>query len=511
MTSLGADIPSGPAPGKHWVSALLALGLCAVLSGCISMAPRQRVPEAVAQLPSSFIAAEVAGKYRPAAWWHGFEDETLNALVDEALRDNLDIAEAAARLARARAQARLAASTLFPTINANAGSNYSDTPLSGSALGGFGIGPNRLVTENYSLGLGASYEIDLFGRARDDWRARRADAYAAAEDFRAVQLAAAAEAISTYFEIVDARRQIELAVLGTDVLGDRVERTEERYQRGLVESFELYQVRQQLRDIEASLPLRESALDSADGRLAVLLRDYPEELKGRLAQPLRPRLVFDPVPAGLPSQLLAQRPDVAAAWQRLEAARLTIGARRAERFPSLQINGSVGAQGGNPSSATKFNSNWAVSLASSIVAPIFDGGRIAANLKVARATYDERAAAYAKAVLNAYREAAFAIGDYQEKRQRYRLILSQLGDAEASRDLQARRFQAGVGSYIAYLDALSAVYQVSSSLSQAGRDVALARLGVHRALGGDWATGEALEPVEMEVAPEATGPEGEGQ
>jgi len=480
--------------------ALLAAASCAALAGCISMAPKQRVPEVAERLPVAYSGADAAGDYRPAAWWRAFEDEALDALVDEALRDNLDIAEAAARVERARAQARLAMSTLFPKIDAQAGSTYSDTPLSGSALGAFGIPVNRLEVENYSLGLGASYEIDLFGRNRDDWRARRADALAAREDFRSVQLAAAAEAIATYFEIVDARRQIELARLGTDVLADRVQRTEERYQRGLVESFELYQVRQQLRDIEASLPLRQSALESAEGRFAVLLRDYPEDLKERISGPLRPRLVFEPVPAGLPSELLSQRPDVAAAWQRLEAARLAIGARRAERFPSLRISGSAGAQGGEPKNATQFNANWAVSLTSNIVAPIFDAGRISANIKAARATYDERAAAYARAVLGAYREATFAITDYQEKRRRYGLIAAQLADAEASRDLQARRFRSGVGSYIAWLDATRAVYQVESSLSGAARDVAVARLGVHRALGGGWAAGDGFEPVAMDDA-----------
>jgi NodT family efflux transporter outer membrane factor (OMF) lipoprotein len=481
---------------------LLLLLLPALLSACISMAPEQETPEAVSRMPAAYAAPDAIGEYRPAAWWRSFEDETLDALVEEALRDNLDIAEAAARLERARAQARIARSALFPSLDANAGSTYSNTPLSGSALGAFGIPRNRLEVESYSLGLGASYELDLFGRNRDDWRARRADAYAAAEDFRAVQLAAAAQAISTYFEIVDGRRQIELLLLATDVLADRVERTEERYQRGLVESFELYQVRQQLRDSEASLPLRESALASAEGRFALLLRDYPEDLRTRLAGPLRPRLVFAPVPAGLPSELLAQRPDVAAAWQRLEAARLAIGARRAERFPSISISGSIGGQGANPGDAVDFGTNWAASLASNIVAPIFDAGRISANIRAARATYDERAAAYAGAVLNAYREVDFAIEDYEEKRQRYALITAQLADARASRDLQARRFRAGVGGYIAYLDAQRAVHQVEASLSAAAHDVALARLGVHRALGGDWSDAETFAPVAMEKARE---------
>lgn len=467
-----------------------ALLLCVamMLPGCVSLAPEVSVPDSVSAMPADYGKAEIDGAYRPAQWWRAFEDPTLDALVDEALADNLDIAEAAARVEQAAAQARIARSALLPSLDATFGSNYSDNPLSGSPFGSIagGAGPTRIETETYSATLGAAYEIDLFGRARNDLLAARADAAAAEFDYRAVQLAAAAQAISTYFEIVDGRRQIELTLLTTDVLADRVARTEDRYRSGLAESFELYQVRQDLRTSQASLPLRETALTAAQGRLAVLLRDYPEQLQAKLAGPLRPRLVFEPVPAGLPAELLAQRPDVSAAWQRFEAARLRIGARRAERFPAIRLNGSIGGQGGDPGAALDLGSNWALSLASSIVAPIFDAGRISAQVKAARASYDASAAAYARAVLNAYREANVAIEDYEEQRQRYGLIRSQLADAEATLDLQARRYRSGVGSYVAYLDALRATYQLQSGLSAAARDVALARLGVHRALGGDW-------------------------
>ena len=471
--------------------------LAAALGGCTVLVPDRNVPEVVSRLPETFpVAQEAPGTYRPRAWWHGFEDNTLNALVDEALDQNLDLAEAAARVERASAQAHVARASLFPSISAGAGSNYSDTSTAGTPIGKF-ANLDRLRSETYSLSLGASYEVDLFGRARSNQLARRADARAAEHDFRAVQLATAAETIATYFEIVDTRRQIELALVTADVLADRVERTEERYLRGLVESYELYQVRQELRTAQAALPLREETLDAAEGRLAVLLRDYPQEIEKKIAGPLHPRLDFSPVPAGLPVGLLAQRPDVAAAWERLDAARLTIGARRAERFPAISLSGSIGTQGDTPGAAFKTAQNWALTLASNIVAPIFDGGRIAANVAVARADYDARAAAYARAVLEAYREVTSATEQYEEERQRYRLILAQLADAEASLDLQARRFGSGVGSYIAYLDSLRAVYQVRASLSAAARGVALARLGVHRALAGDWTSDRKLAPVAM--------------
>lgn len=466
------------------------LGLLA-LGGCVSLAPEAEIPAVVAALPETYSAgsndapAELKD-YHPASWWTDFNDPVLNRLVDRALDANLDIAEAAARVEQVRIQARLARSALSPTLEATSGASYSDSSLSGSAFGNFAGGASRLVTESYSLGLGAAYEIDLFGRSRGDLLAARSDAIAAEQDYRAVRLATAAQTISAYFDSVDARRQIALNALMTDVVAERVARTQTRYQRGLVQSFELYQVRQDLRSLEASLPARNIASDAARSQLALLLSHYPQEVAGLLDQPLTPRLVFDDVPTGLPAQLLEQRPDVAAAWARMEAARIRIGARRAERYPSLRLSASTGSQGADPFSVFDFGQNWLLSLGANIVAPILDGGRISANIDGARATYDQASAVYARSVLTAYNEVHQALSAYEEHRNRYRLILAQLDDAQASLGLQADRYGAGVGDYVGYLDALRTSHQVEANLSSAAHDVALARLGVHRALGGDW-------------------------
>lgn len=458
----------------------------ALLAGCVSMAPEAELPPVLQAMPDNFPMAEVEGDYRPAAWWSAFNDPVLDALVADALDANLDIAQAAARAERAAAQARASRAGLLPALEGSAGGSYSDTPLSGGAFSNFPGAPTRLSNETYSLGLAASYEVDLFGRVRNDFAAARADALAAEQDYRAARLATAAETISAYFDVVDARYQIANTTAALDVLADRAARTEERYRRGLAESFELYQIRQELRGLEASLPGRQSALAAAEGRLALLLAEYPQALDQRLDTSLMPRLVFEPVPMGLPAELLAQRPDVAAAWERLEAARLRIGARKAERFPALRLTAGTGTQGGAIGNVVDFNQNWLLQLAANVTAPIFDGGRINANIAAARATYDEAAAAYGKSVLNAWREVDLAVTDYEEQRARYRLIAAQLTEAQASADLQAERYRSGVADYTAYLDALRALRQVESSLSSAGRDVALARLGVHRALGGDW-------------------------
>lgn len=476
---------------RHSGARGLALAGAFALAGCVSMAPEAETVALVEQIPDAFEqAGEPVGEetYTPQNWWSLFEDPVLDGLVTRALASNLDIVESAARLRQVSAQARISRAALLPQANVSGNASDTSTPIDGLAFGNLAGGApiTRIDNQAYSLTLGASYELDLFGRNRDDFRAARQDAIASAADLKTVKLTAAAETISAYFEYVDAARQIALTEKTIEVLRDRASRTDERFERGLADSLELYQIRQDLRSTESSLPQLRSGLVATQTRLALLLGTYPGELDDALGQPLRPRLVFDPVPAGLPVDLLAQRPDVKANYERLEAARLRIGARRADRFPSITLTPSIGTQGGDPGSVFDFADNWASSLVAAITAPLFDGGRIKANIAAARAQYDQQAAAYARSVISAFGEVEGALADYEEQRTRYALVVAQLEEARGSLDLQSRRFEAGTGSYLAYLDALRTVYAVETSLSSAARATALARLGVHRALGGDW-------------------------
>jgi len=468
-------------------SRFLLLAMAFAVSGCASLAPDSTAPDIAAGIPATFDQGDADGRYQPAGWWKAFEDPVLDNLLEEALSKNLDLAEASARLRAAEAQARLSKSGLFPQLNAGLDGSYSESPAAGTSFGAI-AGGGRLENETYSSSLALSYEIDIWGKIRDGARAGRADAIAASADLHAVRLAVLAESITSYFDIVDARHQIALTTKIIDVLADRVGQTEDRYGRGLVTSFELYQVRQDFRNIQASLPQREAQLAATEGQLAVLVGRYANNMQTLLGDTLTPKLVFEPVPAGLPIDLLAQRPDVFAESQRLESARFNLGARRAERFPSLSLSAGTGTQAGEPSGIFEIMDNWVLSLGAGLTAPLFQGGRIKANIDIADAQYAQQTAVYARTVLTAYQEVRTAIERYEEERQRYRFLFSQLDEAEATTALQSRRFANGVGSYIDYLDALRAQYQVESSLSSAARDVALARLGVHRALGGSWDT-----------------------
>ncbi len=457
------------------------------MAGCVSMASDSKAPEIAAAMPQQFDNQGIEGAYNPQQWWKSFQDPVLDSLLDEALIKNLDLAEAAARLRAAEARARVSKSGLFPNINAGLSSNYSDIPTAGTNFGSFpGAASQRLQNETYSSSLSISYELDIWGRLRNDARAGRADAIASAADLQAVRLAVLAETITSYFDIVNARHQIALTAKIIDVLGDRLEQTENRYRRGLVTSFELNQVRQEFRNVQAGLPQREAQLAATEGQLAVLIGRYSSNMGEFLDQKLKPKLVFQQIPSGLPINLLDQRPDILAEGQRLESARYNLGARKAERFPSLTLSAGSGSQSADPAGVFNVFDNWILNLGASLTAPLFQGGRIRANIEIADAQYAQQTAVYARTVLTAYQEVSSAIERYEEERQRYRFLFSQLEESRAATQLQTSRFAGGVGNYVDYLDALRAQYQVQSSLSTAGRDVALARLGVHRALGGSW-------------------------
>lgn len=480
---------------------LWAVSFLILLSGCASFNTDTGAPPVIAEMPDQFARSDANGVYRPARWWTGFDDTALDTVMDAALEGNFSLQEGAARLRAAEARARVSKSGLFPQINAGASANYSNSPLGGSTFGNIlpgggagGSGPTRIENETYNPSLGFSYEVDIWGRIRNDARAASADAFAAAADLQATRLAILAETYTAYFDIVDTRYQIALATRIIDVLDDRLQRTEDRYNRGLASSFELYQLRQEFRNVQAGLPQRESRLAALEGQLAVLTGRYSNTIQSLLAGEMKPRLIFDPVPSGLPIDLLAQRPDVYAAGLRLEAARFRVKARKAERFPALSLTANVGTQADNVPGIFDVFDNWVLNLGASLTAPIFQGGRIKANIELADAQYAEQAAAYARTVLTAYQEVGAAMEQYEEERQRYRFLYSQLQESEAAANLQSRRFARGVGSYTDFLDALRTRFQVQASLSTSGRDVAMARLAVHRALGGSWDAPVASTP-----------------
>ena len=501
--ALGVGVGRSPDPVSVLFAALL-------MPGC-SFTPAPSVPEPVAEVPESFMNSAVPGGHEAREWWKGFDDPVLNAVIDSVLVSNFDLAEAVARVRQARAQRGIARAGLFPAVQASASVTDQNTPANagfgeqfrklaggedGEVPGGLEF-PDRLEFTTWSLGADFAYELDFWGRARNDAAAAGAQYLATESDYHAARIGVLATAIATYFEIVDLRQRSALARELVEVLLERERLTETRYESGLVTSFELYQVRLDMRNTQAGLPQLETALTDAEGRLAVLLGGYRSKLDAMLPGAPTPVSLADPVATGVPADLLFQRPDVRAAGQRLDAARFTIGARRAAMLPSLSISGTIGVQSSDTDGLFKAD-QWFRNLLGNLTAPIFQGGRIRGNIALAHAQFSQVAAAYGRTVVTAVHEVEAALAALANEDRRHAYLTSQREEAQASADLQSERYESGVAGYTDYLDALRTLLDVQSTLAGASRDLALARLAVHRALGGDWTAGpESLEGPRM--------------
>jgi multidrug efflux system outer membrane protein len=466
------------------------------IAGC-SLTPTMQAPEAEQDLPDTFAPAS-ADTLLPAAaadtarldaqqWWTAFGDSSLATVVDTALAANFDLQSTRARVEELAAQFRIARAPLFPSVNANGQATYQNQPANtgiGGALGG-GRGPDRFEFTDYQASLGVSYELDFWGRVRSQRKAALSQYFATAADLQTARISVVSQTISTYFQIASLRRQVELGRRGIDVLEQRLAITEDRYARGLASSFQVTSLRQSLEAARSEQPQLESELYDARSRLAVLLGRFAGNQQALLPDSIRGGPALSSVPAGLPADLLMQRPDVRAGALRLEAARQQIGVARAEFLPRLSLTGTGGTQSSALASLVDLDQRFA-NFAAQLTAPLFQGGRLRANLDAAQARYKQQAAAYQSTVLTAFREVKAGLVAYEKQKERYQFLREQVAAARASFQTQRDRYERGIGDVLARLDAERSLVQAQTRLAAARLAVVNARLALHRALGGTW-------------------------
>lgn len=492
---------------------LVAVLLC---SGC-SMTPSMPTPKAEQDLPDAYApapgdtllpaAATDTSAYDPQRWWTAFGDSTLTTLVDTAIASNLDLEVAQARVEELAAQFRIARAPLFPSVNANGEARYQSQPASagiGGEFGGDGSGggssrggsrsitPDRFSFSTYTASLGLSYELDFWGRVRDQRKAALSQYFATAADLQTARISVTSQTISTYFEVASLQRQVALGRRTVDLLEQRLAVTEDRYGRGLASSFQLFTVQQNLGAAQAEQPQLEDQLYDARSRLTTLLGRFAGTASDVLPDSLAPSVDLSPVPAGLPADLLMQRPDVRAEALRLEAARRQVGVARAERLPSLSLTGTGGTQSSALESLVDLDQRFA-NFAAQLTAPLFQGGRLQANTNAAEARYKQQAARYENTVLTAFREVKAALVAYDRQRERLNRGQEQVASARASFQTQRDRYERGVGTVLSLLDAERGLVQAQTRLAAARTAAVNARLALHRALGGSWTDTDSVK------------------
>lgn len=405
-------------------------------------------------------------------WWHDFADPALDRLVTDALANNPDIATAAARVREARAQESIARSQLLPTLDLGGGASY------GRSVNPFGKPTTSVEVQPV---FQAAYEIDLFGRIGNQVSAARlnADAIDAAREAAALSVAAAT--VSGYITLLglDARLAVVRDTIASRAEALRIARSRARV--GYTSQLELRQAEAEYQATALILPQVQQANARQENALSALAGRNPGPIaRGSTIE----RLATPGIPDGLPSDLLRHRPDLAQAERTLAASDASIAVARAQYLPSLRLTGSVGAV----LSSALANPLTIWSLGASILAPIFEGGRLRANVDAATARRDQAAFAYQKVALQAFRETDDALIAIDRLAEQKRILTAQRAAVAEALRHATNRYRAGYSPYLEQLDAQRALLSVDLSRVQLRTDELTARVFFYQALGGGWNT-----------------------
>jgi len=446
-------------------AALLALGV----AGCLG--PRPDVPPAASVTPPAGWRSPV-GVTAPIAadWWQRFGDPALAGLVTRALANNDDLAIAVARVEEARAVARLSRAQLSPQIGGSGGTTAGQTlsPL-GTPSDAIGAQP----------GVQASYDLDLFGRLRQASRAAAAQALASEGARDTVRLAIVSAVVSGYVTLrgLDQRLSIAEGTLAARAEALRIARR--RFEVGYSSRLELRQAEADYRATEGLIPQAELAIRRQENALSLLLGDTPGAIPRGV--PLD-RLLVPAVPDGLPADLLRRRPDLFQAEQLLVAADRSLDSARAAFLPNIALTGSAGVV----LSTALAEPVGLFTLGGSVLAPIFDAGRLRAQADAATARRDQAAFAYRRAALTAFREVEDSLAGLRRSGEQAG-ILGQQRNALAGALVNAtERYRAGYSGYIEQLDAQRGLLAADLALVQARTDRLVAAVALYQAMGGGW-------------------------
>jgi len=442
-------------------------------------------------------APQDAANVTPAnlkAWWQGFRDPKLNALIDQALANNHDLRIAVARVREANAIGAVAESALYPSIGlAVSGGREKRIDRVISVPTDRGLGLFIPTADMIGGGLAARWEIDLFGARHLEAEAAAAQADGAGEALHAVQAGLLAQVATNYLELRGVQRRTVILRDNIDIQRERLRTLQAFEHTGLSNQADIASQETLLHSTEAELPMLTSAASSLVHRLAVLLGEPPESLDSRLADagPL-PGKAPD-IPKLLPADLLAQRPDLRQARTEVSAMAANLGAARADLLPRLVLSASGGlgalAVGGMPSLAESV-----YTLGSGLTAPIFSGGRIQANIAAVDARLDQVAANYEKIFLLALEDVENAFVTHTSAKERSNRMAEAETAAEQAYRLADALYRRGASDYLSVLDAQRGKLAVADERAKAETAASVAVVSLYRAFGGGWTSELAQLP-----------------
>ena len=463
----------------------LALTTYFFLYGCINLGPDYKRPDLGIQVPESY-EFDPTEKQPPEVedrWWEVFDDRELNQLVEDALKYNWDIKQAAARILEVRARYVQVRSGRFPAVDV--GGIRDRRQIGGGEF------RDNFIVDTYELTAAASFELDLWSRLKKASRAAWEDILREEENRRAVAQAVVAETSALYLDMEAVERRLQIAEQSINAFRQSLQFAEIRYRRGLTSVLDVRQASRVLAGAETIVPQLEQDLGIIQQQLSVLLGRYPETRAPR-RQPEDYFKRLAPVPPGLPSDLLMRRPDIRAAEAQLRSLNDLVGVAKAARLPRITLTGEYGWSSEDLNKLLR-TENIIWNLTAGLVQPVFDAGRLKAGQRAAEARYEQGAAEYVKAVLDAFVDVERALLTRELQLDRREREITFLTEARATQRVAENRYLKGLVNYLDVLNAQITRFQAEDSLVLVDLTILRNRVALHRALGGSWAEPEALK------------------
>jgi outer membrane protein, multidrug efflux system len=483
------------------------LAAAVALSAC-TVGPRYKTPEiptpkAYHSLPSGRDDAPMSqpqtGTPDLSQWWTQFHDPQLESLIARALSANLDLQTAASRIRQAREQELIAGAGLLPGVSASgvgARIHSNSNPLAalsgGSQSGGAGgqsgsssSGDSSTTLKLYAVGFDATWEADVFGGTRRGIEAAQANTEAAVWQFRDGQVSLSAEVANTYMTLRSAQSRIAIVRESTQHQRELLDLAAARAHAGFVTELDVNQQRSQLSATSAQLPQLEAQERASVHALGVLLGFGPDAVAKELEAAAAVPSVPTSLPVGLPSDLLRRRPDVRRAERQLAAATAEVGVAVADLYPKFNLLAAVDVV--SNSLGTLFQSRSLTDAEGGMISwPLFQGGRLRANVRVTKEQETQAYLAYRNSVLSALQDAEDALTRYDAEQRRLISLWESQAAANSSLHIAEEQYRAGLVTFINVLTASATLLNAQDQVAQSQQTLAQDLVSLYKALGGGW-------------------------
>ncbi|WP_338524993.1 efflux transporter outer membrane subunit [Pseudomonas batumici] len=468
---------------RYASAALCAVSLAGCMVGPDFVKPDNGLHEAVLtprQAPPD--ATRTSDAAVPSQWWRLFNDAVLAELQSRAQADNLDLQMASERIEQSRAQLGIAASELLPSVGA--GASYAREGL--SEHGKFvALGASSSPSDFWQLGFDASWEIDLWGRARRLREGAAAALEATVYDREAARVALSAEVARTYLQLRGTQAQLDIAQQNLTVAERTLGLTESRERNGVATRFETSSARAQVATIKATVPellQRRNALMNA---LALLVGEKPRALDAQLGETLPLPSLPTSMPVGIPSEWAHRRPDILRAEAQLHAATADIGVAKADFYPRIGLKGQIGVEAFEGGDLLSWDSR-VFSVGPTVYLPIFQGGRLTQRLALNEARQKTAALAYRQTVLRAWHEVDDALDAWAAQQRRHDELLVSYEQNKQALQAAERGYQEGASDYLNVLTAQLNVLASQTRLNDSATSATLTVVNLYKSLGGGW-------------------------